>query len=109
MSDSDDDMPPPLEDMSAQVLAMQAKKQTQQPTSSRSPATGAQSAAAQSNSNQEEDEDGFTRLVPKAKPENTQQTPAPSIKNASQQPTQQAKKPLVQEIKPTATASAAAA
>ena len=26
MSDSDDDMPPPLEDMSAQVAAAQAKK-----------------------------------------------------------------------------------
>lgn len=55
MVDFDDDMPPPLEDMSAQVAASQARKQAhgQATTSSRA----------------DEDDGEEIRLVPKKKPE----------------------------------------
>ena len=55
MVDFDDDMPPPLEDMSAQVAASQARKQ----------ATG--QAAASSRADEDDGEE--IRLVPKKKPE----------------------------------------
>ena len=56
MSDSDDDMPPPLEDMSAHVEAMQARKQK----NTTGPLKSNLAASAQ------DDDDGEEiRLVPK--------------------------------------------
>ena len=61
MSDSDDDMPPPLEDMSAQVSAAQARKKQM----------GGAVTAASKNVNADLDDGEEIRLVPKKKPETT--------------------------------------
>lgn len=60
MVDSDDDMPPPLEDMSEQINAMQAKKNKQ--------AVGGASNAVSRSNNVDDDDGEEIRLVPRKKP-----------------------------------------
>lgn len=69
MSDSDDDMPPPLEDMSAQVSAAQARKKQ----------VGGSTIAASKTINADFDDGEEIRLVPKKKPETAASLSHPAI------------------------------
>ena len=59
MADSDDDMPPPLEDMSDHIEKIQEKKKAFEQ------ALGHTQASGKNDANPDDDDSGFTRLAPK--------------------------------------------